>query len=211
VVANAPGVEDVTIVEINPGYLPLIRERAGVASLLENPKVHIVIDDGRRWLVGHPDHRFDFLLMNTTLNWRSNASNLLSTEFLQLVRAHLNPGGIAYYNATWSKDVLATGASQFPNALRIGGFLAVSDSPFTLNKGQWEDALSRYQIDGRRMYHLPQESQSLNNTLRLADEMDLPGEAIGLPNGMLESRDHLLERCRGFFTITDDNMGTEWR
>ena len=48
VVANDPNVEDVTIVEINPGFLSLIRRYSEVASLLRNPRVHIVIDDGRR-------------------------------------------------------------------------------------------------------------------------------------------------------------------
>jgi hypothetical protein len=48
VVANDPNVDDVTIVEINPGFLSLIRRYSEVASLLRNPRVHIVIDDGRR-------------------------------------------------------------------------------------------------------------------------------------------------------------------
>jgi spermidine synthase len=211
VIANSNRVEDVTIVEINPGYLPLIRERASVRSLLRNPKVHIVIDDGRRWLISHPDRRFDFIVMNTTFHWRANASNLLSTEFLSLIHSHLAPGGIAYYNTTWSKDVITTGASAFPYALRIANFVAVSDSPFTLDNGRWKATLVQYQIDGHSVFDLPRDSESLNNMLRLADEIDLSGAAIGLPNGMLESRTHILERCRGSLIITDDNMGTEWR
>ena len=134
VVANDPNVREVTAVEINPGYLPIIKKYPEVQSLLVNPKVHIVIDDGRRWLVAHPERRFDFILMNTTFNWRANMSNLLSTEFMQLMRAHMNPGGIAYYNTTWSGEALATGASAFPYALRFMGFLAVSDSPITLER-----------------------------------------------------------------------------
>ena len=55
VIANDKDVEDETIVEINPGYLPLIGKQPEVESLLRNPKVHIVIDDGRRWLVAHPN------------------------------------------------------------------------------------------------------------------------------------------------------------
>jgi spermidine synthase len=51
VVANHPQVEELTVVEINPGYLHLIPEQPTVASLLRNPKVRIVIDDGRRWLM----------------------------------------------------------------------------------------------------------------------------------------------------------------
>jgi spermidine synthase len=77
--------------------------------------------------------------MNATFRWRANASNLLSTEFLGLIRKHLNAGGIEYYNITWSNEVQATGASAFPYALRVAGFLAVSDRPFTLGQAALEN------------------------------------------------------------------------
>ncbi|MEI9968168.1 MAG: hypothetical protein WDM87_05905 [Terracidiphilus sp.] len=54
ILANDQQVEDVTIVEINPGYPQLIRERPTIVSLLTNPNVHIVIDDGRRWACRAP-------------------------------------------------------------------------------------------------------------------------------------------------------------
>jgi predicted membrane-bound spermidine synthase len=62
VVAHLPGVEKLTIVEINPGYLEMLARHPEVASLLRNPKVEIVIDDGRRWLNRHPDRRFDLIV-----------------------------------------------------------------------------------------------------------------------------------------------------
>jgi spermidine synthase len=206
VIANDKNVENFTIVEINPGFLPLIRQRPEVESLLRNPKVHIVIDDGRRWLVAHPDRRFDFILMNTTFNWRANATNLLSMEFMGLLRAHMNPGGIAYYNTTWSGDVLATGATAFPYALRISSFLAVSDSPFTLDKNLWRSALTSYRIDGQPVFNLadPLQRARLEDVLHLADELDAP-------RGQLESHLSLQRRLVGARLITDDNMGTEWQ
>jgi predicted membrane-bound spermidine synthase len=206
VVANNPEVEEITIVEINPGFLPLIRQRPEVESLLRNPKVHIVIDDGRRWLVGHPDDRFDFILMNTTWNNRANISNLLSTEFMGLMRAHLNRGGIAYYNTTWSGDVLATGAAAFPYVLRIHSFLAVSDSPLTLDKNLWRAALTSYRIDGHPVFDPsnPAQIARMEEVLHLADELDLPG-------GDLESRTSLQSRWKYARLVTDDNMGTEWK
>lgn len=202
---NDPRVEDVTVVEINPGFLSLIGKYPVVESLLRNPKVHIVTDDGRRWLLGHPDRRFDFILMNTTWNYRANVSNLLSTEFLGLMRAHLNPGGIAYYNTTFSGEALVTGAKAFPYALRIHSFIAVSDSPITLDKNRWRIALSNYQIDGLPVFDLakPDQRARLEEILHLADELDVPG-------GLIESRDSILRRFKGVRLITDDNMGTEW-
>jgi predicted membrane-bound spermidine synthase len=205
VVANDPLVQDLTIVEINPGFLPLIRQHPEVESLLRNPKVHIVIDDGRRWLVAHPDRRFDFILMNTTFNWRANSTNLLSTEFMSLLRAHMNPGGIAYYNTTWSHDVLATGAAAFPYALRVEGFLAVSDSPFSLDKARWRTALATYRIDGRPVFNLddPLQRARMESVLQLADR------STSL-NAGIESRTSLLAHLKSARLVTDDNMGTEW-
>lgn len=206
VIANHPGVEDFTIVEINPGYLGLIQRHAEVASLLTNPKVHLVIDDGRRWLVAHPDRRFDYIVMNTTFNWRANNTNLLSTEFLKLARQHMNSDGVLYYNTTFSREVLATGIAEFRYALRLSSFLAVSDSPLRLDKERWKAMLTEYRIDGRPVFDLsdPPQGAILENVVGLADELDAP-------NGNLESRTSLAARLKGVRLITDDNMGTEWQ
>jgi len=206
VVANNTSVDGLTIVEINPGYLGLIRQHPEVESLLRNPKVHIVIDDGRRWLVGHPERHFDFIIMNTSFNWRANMTNLLSREFLGLLRAHLNPGGVAYYNTTWSEDVMATGADAFPYALRISNFVAVSDSPLSLDKNRLRAALANYRIDGQPVFDLldPRGRARLEEVVSMADGMDAPG-------GWLESRASLQRRIVLPRLVTDDNMGTEWQ
>jgi spermidine synthase len=206
VAVNFPGVEDLTIVEINPGYLPLIRKYPQTSSLLHNPKARIYIDDGRRWLVAHPDARYDCIIMNTSFHWRANATNLLSTDFLRLIRPHLLPGGLLLYNTTWSPRVLATGIAVYPYALRVDGFLAVSDSPLHLDKQRWNTVLEHYQIDGRPVFDLsnPKQQVALNRLLHLADELDQP-------KGDLESRDSLVRRLHGEQLVTDDNMGTEWQ
>jgi spermidine synthase len=208
VIANNPQVEHLTIVEINPGYLRLIANVADVASLLTNPKVRIEIDDGRRWLVRNRGRRFDAIVMNNTYNWRANASNLLSVEFLQLVREHLLPGGVAFYNTTESNDVFATGVRFFPYGMRYGGFLLISDSPLRLDARHWRDVLLAYRIDGKPVLDLSREQDR-----RILDRlMSLP-TTIDRDAGMpfpLESADHIRSRTREARTITDDNMGTEW-
>ncbi|HEY6488914.1 MAG TPA: fused MFS/spermidine synthase [Terracidiphilus sp.] len=211
ILTNHPSVEDVTIVEINPGYLQLIRERAQVASLLQNPKVHIVIDDGRRWLVGHPNQRFDFILMNTTFNWRANISNLLSVEFLQILRNHLRPAGVAYYNTTDSGEVQRTGATVFPYALRVLNFLAVSDSPIPFDRARLKTVLQEYRIDGRRIFD-PNSPRSIASLERIV----LLPQSNGWQSGhgldfSIEDGQSILKRTSGLRIITDDNMGTEWK
>jgi spermidine synthase len=113
VIANNPDVASLTVVEINQGYASLIETEPQVASLLANPKVRLVTDDGRRWLRGHPDRRFDAILSNTTFHFRASATNLLSVEFFDIIRHHLNPGGIFFYNTTGSSRVQRTGCVAF--------------------------------------------------------------------------------------------------
>jgi spermidine synthase len=211
VFVNHPRVEDATIVEINPGYLPLIRKRSVVAGLLKNRKVHVAIDDGRRWLLAHPDAQFDFILMNTTHNWRANTTNLLSVEFLRLIRKHLNPGGILYYNTTNSERVLITGATVYPFALRVGNFIAVSDSPILLHRAMWRRILESYELDGRRVFDSSKspDRKCIDSWVAMP-ESEQQSDASQF-EATIEDRASLLRRFQRQQLITDDNMGTEWQ
>ena len=209
VIANHPQVQHLTVVEINPGYLHIIRHAPEVASLLQNPKVSIDIDDGRRWLIRNAGRKFDAIVMNTSYHWRSNTSNILSTEFLQLVRHHLNPGGVDFYNTTHSDEALATGLKIFPFGLRLANFIVLSDTPLKLDAKRWYDVLSHYTIDGKPVFDLSQEQhrQRLAEVVSMVTtiDRDVPGFFT------LESADHIRSRTSQVRVITDDNMGAEWR
>ncbi len=207
VVANNPEVESLDIVEINPGYLSLIAQYPEVSSLLHNPKVHIYVDDGRRWLLAHPEVKYDVMVANTSYHWRDHSSQVLSTEFLQIVKRHLLPGGIYYYNATESPDVFITGLHEYRYGLRVITFLMVSDSPIVLDKAHWFSVLSRYQIDRKKIF----DDTSRRGQLLLAaynafaDSIKEPPRVLGL-----ESGDVLAQRLGPRRLITDDDMGAEW-
>jgi spermidine synthase len=205
VLIHHPEIERLTVIEINPGYLPLLRQHDAVASLLDNPKLELVIDDGRRWLAAHPERRFDALVMNTTFHWRSQSTNLLSEEFLQLVRAHLQPGGIALLNTTGSAKVYRTALDVFPHAYRFYNTVIASDAELTPDRQRWEKQLRAYRIDGRPVFDLPRDNAALTQILGSLDHSGPPESA------KLENREQLLARTAGEPRITDDNMATEWR
>src|SRR5581483_6113082 len=115
-----------TIVEINRGHRDVIARHDEVSSLLRNPKVHIITDDGRRWLTRHPELHFDAILADVTFHFRANATNVLSGEFLALVNRHLNPGGIYLYNTTMSRRVQRTGCLSFAYGARFENQMVVS-------------------------------------------------------------------------------------
>lgn len=122
-----PSVTSIDVVEINPGYLDLVGAYPQVAPLFKDPRVHIHIDDGRRWLNRHPDSRFDLVLMNTSWHWRSYTTNLVSQDFLLSVKQHLSPGGVLYFNSTGSNDIFFTASRVFAHSYRYANFIAASD------------------------------------------------------------------------------------
>lgn len=207
VLANQPQVETVDIVEINPGYLQLIPQFPVVRTLLRNSKVHIYIDDGRRWLLAHPDSRYDAIVTNNTYHWRDHSTNLLSADFLRLVHPHLNPGGIYVFNTTDSFETIATALNIYPYALRFINCVAVSDSPIIVDKDQWLQILRAYRIDDHLVFDPanPSTETVFSKYIALADSVNEKPKYYGL-----ESTDTMRPRLLHARRITDDNMGGEW-
>jgi spermidine synthase len=209
IIANHPQVERLVVVEINPGYREVVRRYPMVAPLLRNPRVEVEIDDGRRWMFRHRERKFDVIVMDTIYYWRAHATNLLSVEFLDLARQLLKPGGIVYYNTTYSCDAQRTGAAHFPYAYRFGPFMAVSDSPIPVDRERWRKILTSYRLEGKPILDLARtgDRDRLDYILKKADT--LPGETYDSEE--METRENILRRTAGRPIITDDNMVTEWR
>jgi len=208
ILANHPQLQAMDVVEINPGHLQLISQYAEVRSVLRNPKVRIYIDDARRWLVAHPAERYDAIVANGSYHWRDHSTHLLSAEFMQLIRAHLKPGGIYFYNTTESDDAIATGLHVFPYGLRVLNFLAVSDSPILVDKARWLNVLRQYRIDGMPVFPAgnPKLELTLKAYMAFADSVNGPPRFMGM-----EYSDSLNARLGGRLIFTEDNMGWEWR
>ncbi|MBC5783375.1 hypothetical protein H8N03_10505 [Ramlibacter sp. USB13] len=190
-------VQEIVVVEIGRGYPQLVRRYPEVAPVLDDPRIRILLDDGRRWLKHHPEEKFDFILMNTSFPWRANMTNLLSREFLELARSHLNPGGIVYYNALGYDHVAHTAAHVFRHVSRYQGFVAASDAPLATTAPQRRERLLRFRgADGRPVFARSPAATEVLETLA----------ATPLP----DVRDPLLAR-RDLWLITDDNMSTEFK
>jgi spermidine synthase len=211
VLANNPDVASLTVVEINPGYLALIARAPEVASVLNNPKVNIVIDDGRRWLRAHPDRHFDAVVSNTTWFFRASVTNLLSAEFLGLVRQHLNPGGIFFYNTTGSDRVQRTACLTFAHGARFTNHMVVSDRPIPWDFERWRRILTAYDIDGRPVFDLTRDEDRAELGRLLAWQSSLAPAAAHTRDRPIEPCPDVLARTAGKTIVTDDNMGSEWR
>ncbi|MGH7993092.1 MAG: fused MFS/spermidine synthase, partial [Limisphaerales bacterium] len=86
---------DTTVVELVPSVTKAFGfYHADAARWINNPKGHIIIDDGRRYLK-RTDKKFDVIVVDPPPPVEAAGSSLLfSREFYALARRHLNAGGI---------------------------------------------------------------------------------------------------------------------
>lgn len=198
-ILGVPGIEQVDVVEINPGYRDLIASHPNVAPLLNDPRVKLHFDDGRRWLRAHREARYDLIFQNTTFHWRAYTSLLMSREYLQEMSRHLAPGGIVAMNTTDSLDAYATALDVFQHVARYVNFAYMSDRPLqrrpdaeavlracrTLGQPTFPDALFAESAVARRLLDTP----------------------------LIEARDYLRRQPAGDppGVITDLNMINEFR
>jgi spermidine synthase len=213
VLANDVMVKHITSVEINAGYKDVIAHYPDQASILHDPKVDVVIDDGRRWLNRNPDKLFDFILQNTTWHWRAESTNLLSVEYLRLSKAHLKPGGVVYWNTTFSEDAKRTAAEVFKYVTHYNNFVAGSDSPFNQTPDQIRANLLQFTITGREGD--PKTFETIPSYIA-PDRRDRYAEALGGALATLSAETFpdeapALRKRSYLFVITDDNMATEFK
>ncbi|MCA3015911.1 MAG: fused MFS/spermidine synthase [Myxococcaceae bacterium] len=131
--AADPRVAQVDTVEICGSEYPLVRALEDrfeqVRVLFADPRVRFLVRDGRKFLVDTSE-RYDVIITDTLLVRSSHSGSLYSTEFYELVKSRLAPGGLL---AQWAptERTLRSAAAVFPHVARIGGpQIAPADSFF---------------------------------------------------------------------------------
>ena len=212
ILAHHPHVETVTAVEINAAYSERVIPRYdAVKSLLQNPKVEIVIDDGRRWLRNNPDKKFDAIVANATLHWREHASSLLSEEFMRQVKDHLKPGGVYLFNTTGSDRAAKTALEVFPDCALVLNNILASNAPLQYDKDRWRRVLAAYSYDGVPLFDTTSE-KGRADIEEIVSMLDTAGDTSVEAARRIWTREVLLEHpgTEKARTITDDNLGHEF-
>jgi spermidine synthase len=123
-----PRVERLTIAEIEP----LVPQTVSTYfsrfnfDVVRNPKTTVRIDDARHFILTSKE-KFDAVTSDPLDPWVKGAAMLYSKEFFDLVKQHLNPGGVVtlFVQLYWSneeavKSELATFFQAFPNGVVWG-------------------------------------------------------------------------------------------
>jgi spermidine synthase len=118
-----PLVTEQTIAEIEP-LVPRVVSTYFAEhnfAVVDNPKVTIQLDDARHYLLT-TDEKFDAITSDPLDPWVKGAATLYTREFFQVVKDHLNPGGVVtlfvqLYESTDAavKSEIATFLEAFPN------------------------------------------------------------------------------------------------
>ncbi|MHC5064573.1 MAG: fused MFS/spermidine synthase [Planctomycetota bacterium] len=118
-----PSVKRIVICEIEPmvpvgagGYFAMENRR-----VLEDPRTEVILDDARHFLAT-TEEKFDVITSDPIHPWVRGAAALYSIEYYDLVKEHLNPGGIVtqwvpLYEASEEavKSQVGTFLQAFPN------------------------------------------------------------------------------------------------
>jgi spermidine synthase len=127
-VSIGPAVERMTIAEIEPLVPASVSKYFGEHNyeVVDNPKVRIHIDDARHFL-HTTDEKFDAITSDPLDPWVKGAATLYTLEFWNLVKAHLNPGGVVTVfvqlyesNPAAVKSEVATFLQAFPHGVVWG-------------------------------------------------------------------------------------------
>jgi spermidine synthase len=118
-----PLVKDQTIAEIEPLVPRVVSTHFAQHNfdVVRNPKVKVHLDDARHYLLT-TDEKFDAITSDPLDPWVKGAATLYTREFFQVVKEHLNPGGVVtlfvqLYESTDAavKSEIATFLEAFPN------------------------------------------------------------------------------------------------
>jgi spermidine synthase len=127
-VSIGPDVKTMTIAEIEPLVPASVSKYFGEHNynVVDNPKVKVHIDDARHFLLT-TDQRFDAITSDPLDPWVKGAATLYSTEFFELVKSRLNPGGVVTLfvqlyesNEAAVKSEIGTFMKAFPNSVVWG-------------------------------------------------------------------------------------------
>jgi spermidine synthase len=118
-----PEVRRIVICEMEPLIPPIATRFFGNENfhVATDPRTEIVYDDARHFVLTTPE-KFDIITSDPIHPWVKGSATLYSREYFELVKDHLNPGGVVTQwvplyesNAETVKSEVATFFDVFPN------------------------------------------------------------------------------------------------
>ncbi len=140
-------VREVTVVELCGSAIRNLRKFPLFIGILDNNKVRVVIDDGRRFLQQSAE-KFDAILMDPLRTTSAYSNNLHSRQFFALAAEHLAPGGILMVGGLGESRVIPrTLLDVFPHVRTYPSFSVASGAPLQRNRARLQKMLDSFSVE----------------------------------------------------------------
>jgi len=119
-----PGIKRIVICEIEPLIPRMVAPFFSKENydVVHDPRVEIVYDDARHYILT-TNEKFDIITSDPIHPWVKGAASLYTKEYFELVKSHLNPGGVVtqwvpLYQST--EDVIKSEVATFSDVFPYG-------------------------------------------------------------------------------------------
>jgi len=149
-VLRTPTVKSVTMVELNEAVMVNLKKMPLFQKLLDDKRLNVVIDDGRRYL-NSVNTKYDVVLMDPLRSSTAYSNNIYSREFFEIIKAHLNDGGVLM---VWldNLDVIPKTLTTVFKHMRLDhSFCIVSDSELALDQSLKDEMLKTYTSEEQKL------------------------------------------------------------
>ncbi len=121
-----PDIRSLDYVELDPELITLSRQSlpARFVSDLDDPRLKVHLDDGRRFL-GRGLGQYDVIIMQTPPPYTAQLNRFYTKEFFAIVRERLEPGGVFVFSAPGVAEYIGDDLSAF-----LGSLAATSERVF---------------------------------------------------------------------------------
>ncbi|MGQ9500985.1 MAG: spermidine synthase [Anaerolineae bacterium] len=162
-------IQQVTYVELDPQVIATARAHLppSEAKVFDDPRVHIVLSDGRHYVANASEHSFDVVILDLPPPTTGSLNRFYTREFFAQVREVLNPDGLFALGLPsaenyWSPEltrrnlsIYETLKTTFPTLLALTSgdhlfFLATSD-PFPIDAVTMSERLITRAIRSRQV------------------------------------------------------------
>jgi spermidine synthase len=131
-VLRVPSVKNVTLVEISATLMDNLTPLSPFREMMADPRVRLIIDDGRRHLFRTTDN-YDLILLDPLRSTTSHSNNIYSYEFFKLAGRQLAPGGVVLVYCDEDRVLPKTLAEAFEYNRIYDYFSIVSHDPLEKN------------------------------------------------------------------------------
>lgn len=133
-----------TIVELSQTLMTNLQKISVFQKMLSDPRVNLVIDDGRRYLM-RSGEQFDLILIDPLRTTTAYSNNIYSREFFQIIGHHLTDNGVFMLFLQDEYKVLPkTLALVFPHIRLYTSYCLASKSPLQPYDDQHTRLLATY-------------------------------------------------------------------